>query len=97
MTGDHVPATVPPETDVPEDDQPVPRCPYCDRPFRRERERDLHVGEQHGDACTDEERTAYERADDEEVDELFLYHMKVVAAIALIYSGFVIVYMVLAG
>ena len=97
MTVNHTDATALPETDVPEDDRPVPRCQYCDRPFRRVRERDLHVGEVHADACTDEERTAYERADGEEVDELFLYHMKVVAAIALIYSGFVIVYMVLAG
>lgn len=97
MTPERAVATPVPDTDVPSDDRPVPRCPYCDRPFRRERERDLHVGEEHGDACTGEERTAYERADDAEVDELFLYHMKVVAAIALIYSGFVIVYMVLAG
>lgn len=85
-----------PETRVPDGETPA-RCPHCDRPFRRERERDLHVGEDHAGDATEAEVAAAEEAAAAETDELFVFHMKVVAAIALIYAGFVIVYMVLAG
>ncbi len=70
------------------------RCPYCDHPFRDATRLALHVGERHGDACTDAERTAYESARDEEGDELFMYHLRVIAALGVLYAVLVLVYMI---
>lgn len=81
-----------PETVVPPDEDP-PRCPRCDRPFTTERARDLHLGNRH-DGLTDQELEAYEAARDDEGDELFLYHLKVIAALGGFYAIFVLVYMV---
>lgn len=86
-----------PAFDVPEDETPVAECPYCDRPFRSERACGLHVGQLHDDACTDAEREAYEDALEAERDELFFFHMKVVGALALIWGGMGIVYMIVLG
>lgn len=91
-------STVPiPETVVPAGETPAASCPYCDRPFKAERQRDLHVIEQHPEDASGDEREAAEAANDAEVDELFFYHMKVIVAIGLLYSALVIVYMVVLG
>ncbi|QIB74606.1 hypothetical protein GL213_07875 [Halogeometricum borinquense] len=79
-----------PETNIEPDETPVTACPYCDRPFRTDRLRVLHVGEAHADEWTPGERDAYESALDEEADELFLYHLKVVAALGSVYAAFII-------
>ncbi|PSP78211.1 hypothetical protein BRC81_08815 [Halobacteriales archaeon QS_1_68_20] len=68
-------------------------CPYCDRPFRRERLRDLHVGEVHPAECTDEEYAAYETALDDEKDDLFTFHMQIVVTLGLLFFVFVFSYM----
>jgi hypothetical protein len=68
------------------------RCPYCDRPFASDRLRAIHLGEVHPGACTDAERAAYERALDEEGDELFRYHVKVIAALVVLTFGLVYAY-----
>lgn len=91
-------ATTPiPETAVPAGETPAGSCPYCDRPFATERQRDLHIVEQHPAVASDDERAAAEAANEAEVDELFFYHMKVIVAIGLLYSALVIVYMVVLG
>ncbi len=95
MTGDN--ATTTGETDeeppllaagvevaVPPGEQPGARCPYCDRPFTAERLRALHVGERHPGAATAAEREAFEAAYDAESDELFVYHLKVIAGIVVL-------------
>jgi len=84
-----------PAIEVTDGDDPDEWCPYCDRPFDAERARDLHVGEDHPDEATDEDLAAYELAAEAEDDELFLYHLKVVVAIGLSWTAFVLVYMVL--
>lgn len=86
-----------PETSVPANEEPPARCPYCDRPFRTDRLRALHVGEDHGERCTEGERAAYQRAWDEEDDDLFYYHLKVVGGLALTWAGIVLIYMVALG
>jgi hypothetical protein len=83
----------PPETTVPADSD-ADRCPYCDQPFPEGSRLALHVGERHGDACTDAEWTAYESARDEEGDELFMYHLRVIAALGVLYAVLVLVYMI---
>ena len=82
-----------PETTVPPD-RPAERCPYCERPFPPAHLRDLHVGDVHGEHATEGEREAHDAATDEETDELFVFHLRVIAAIAVLYAVFVLVYMV---
>lgn len=84
-------------TFVPDGETPAATCPYCDRPFRSQHARDLHVGEAHDAECSDEERQAFETARDEESDELFLYHIKVVVALGLTYSATILLYMMALG
>ncbi|SFR68994.1 DUF7410 domain-containing protein [Halogeometricum limi] len=79
-----------PETDIAPDETPVATCPYCDRPFRATRLRVFHVAGAHADVWTPEEKAAYEAALEEEEDELFLYHLKVVTALGSIYAVFII-------
>lgn len=86
-----------PDIDVPPDEEPDATCPYCDRPFTRDAFRDLHLGEVHGEDLTDAEREAHAAAVDAEDEELFMYHLRIVAGIAVIYAVFVLVYMVVLG
>jgi hypothetical protein len=86
-----------PDTEVWDGETIAAACPYCDRPFRAERARDLHVGDVHGDECTPMERDAYEAAAADEDDELFYFHLKVVAALGVLYSALVLLYMVALG
>lgn len=86
-----------PPVDVPSGETPAATCQYCARPFDTERGRDMHVGEQHAEQATDAELERDESAREEERDELFFYHIKVVAALGLIYSALVIIYMAALG
>ncbi|WP_411963555.1 hypothetical protein [Haloferax sp. YSMS24] len=74
-----------PETAVPAGEDPEATCPYCERPFRAERLRDLHVGTRHEQA-TDDELRAYETAREAESEELFTYHLKVAGALGAVYA-----------
>lgn len=76
-----------PETFVPPGETPA-ACPYCGRPFRSVRRRELHVCEAHD--CTAEERDAYEAARAQEADDLFLFHLKVVFALGAVYAAFIV-------
>jgi hypothetical protein len=79
-----------PETAVPPGETPAATCPYCGRPFARERHGVLHVVEAHPDRASDEERRAYETTYEEESNDLFIYHLKVMFAIGALYAAFVI-------
>jgi hypothetical protein len=79
-----------------EEIETVHDCPRCGRPFRRERQRDLHLGEAHGD-LTDDEQAAYEDATEAETDDLFFFHMKVVVALGVLYSSTVLLYTAIVG
>ncbi|WP_158059224.1 DUF7410 domain-containing protein [Halorussus halophilus] len=83
-----------PETEliVPDDDSPA-RCPYCHRPFRTERFLALHLGDDHADSWTDAEQEAYEDAREAEADALFIYHLKIVAALVGLYAFFFMAYL----
>jgi hypothetical protein len=87
---------VQPETDVPDDANPV-ECPYCDRPFPRAQFRDLHLGEAHESVLTEDQREAYENASDEEGDDLFVFHLLVIGGIVALYAIMVVLYMVVLG
>lgn len=77
---------------VPTAATPAARCPHCDRPFPTERLQALHVGEVHTGGLDDEAAAAYEDAVEAEADELFVFHMKVVVAIMLLFMGIAYTY-----
>ncbi|WP_246045808.1 metallophosphoesterase [Halorussus ruber] len=81
-----------PEVRVPDGETP-PRCPYCARPFRTERLRALHLGDVHAEESTDDQRVAYDEAREAEREDLFLFHLKVVAALVAIYALLLLAYM----
>jgi hypothetical protein len=87
----------PPETTVRADETVAAACPHCERPFAAVEARDLHVGEVHGAACSPGEWDAYEAAREAERDDLFYYHLRVVAALGVLYAVTVLVYMVALG
>lgn len=74
------------------DDRTAERCPYCGRPLATDHLRALHVGERHADAMTDAEREAYEAAHEQENDDLFVFHIKVIAVVTLVTFAFVYTY-----
>lgn len=81
------------EWEVPSGEDPA-RCPRCGRPFRREQYRDLHLGAHDPESLSELERAAYETARDAEDDDLFLFHLKIVGALAVLYTVLVLAYMV---
>lgn len=86
-----------PSIDVPAGEEPAATCPHCGRPFDGDRFRDLHVGEHHEGVATEAELDAAETAREEEYDELFFYHVKIVVALGLIYAAIVFLYMAALG
>jgi|AntRauTorcE11898_2_1112593.scaffolds.fasta_scaffold93447_2 hypothetical protein len=81
--------TDPTEFDV---DGDAERCQYCGRPFATDHLRALHVGEAHHGAMTDAEAERYAAADDQESDDLFVFHLKVIGALSFIMFLFVYSY-----
>ncbi|WP_251341693.1 DUF7410 domain-containing protein [Haloplanus halophilus] len=86
-----------PETAVRDDETVAAVCPYCRRPFAEREAHDLHLGERHADACSAAERDAYDAAREAERDALFYYHLRVVAALGVLYAVTVLLYMVALG
>jgi hypothetical protein len=87
------PGADPPETTVPPDEDPEV-CPYCDRAFRAADTLALHVGERHADVQSEAERAAHESAREAEGDDLFMYHLRVIAALGVLYAVLVLLYMI---
>jgi hypothetical protein len=83
-----------PAFQVPDGEEPAATCERCGRPFPTTMHHDLHLGEVHAEDLTERERECYEDALETETDELFVYHMKVIAALASMYAVLVLVYMV---
>lgn len=90
--GDHAPS-VDPERDVAvPDGAPVHACVYCDRPFSTERSLALHRGLAHGERLTTAEREAYDGALADERDDLRHFRLVALAALVLVYFGFLFTY-----
>ena len=79
-----------PDTAGPAEETPE-RCPHCEPPVSTRQLLDLTVGEVHTD-CTDDELSAYESARESESEELFIYHLKIIAAIVLLFFAFTYAY-----
>lgn len=67
-------------------------CPHCGQPLADEHLLALHIGEDHPDLMSTEEATAYEAAMEQEDDDLFVFHIKVMAAITLVTFVFIYTY-----
>ncbi|MFC7078987.1 DUF7410 domain-containing protein [Halorussus caseinilyticus] len=80
------------EVRVPDAETPA-RCPHCRRPFRTERLRALHVGDSHAEDCSADQREAYDAALEAEREDLFVYHLKVVAGLVAVYAFFFFTYL----
>lgn len=89
--------TKPLETAVPSDVDPAAECPYCGQPFKSVAARDLHVGEDHSDVCSDEERSTYVAVADEEDEEMFYFHMKIGFALGLTHAVLILAYLIVLG
>ncbi|WP_276302365.1 DUF7410 domain-containing protein [Halorussus lipolyticus] len=85
-------APKPPEVRVPDGETP-PRCPYCARPFRTERLRALHLGDVHAEECTPDQHDEYDEAREAEREDLFIFHLKVVACLVAVYAFLLLSYM----
>jgi hypothetical protein len=85
---------VQPAFEVPDGADPAATCERCGRPFPTTMHHDLHLGEVHGADLTEREHERYEDAVETETDELFVYHLKVIAGLASMYAVLVLVYMV---
>ncbi|WP_435345580.1 DUF7410 domain-containing protein [Haloarchaeobius sp. HRN-SO-5] len=70
------------------------RCPYCNRPFRREDQCTLHVGLEHYDRMTAGEEAAFRDAYSAESEELGLYRLKLVGLLVVLYFGMLMLYSV---
>jgi hypothetical protein len=80
------------EMAVPPDATPSAHCPYCGRPFATERLCALHLGDAHQDEWTEKESEEHEAAYSDESDELFIYHLKMIIALVVIFFAFMYTY-----
>lgn len=76
---------------VPDDDAPAV-CPECGRPLPDERLLALHRGLQHYDALDAAERERFEAAYRDEGDDLRVFRLKALAALVVLYFGFLFAY-----
>lgn len=69
-------------------------CEYCGERFPTERLRDLHRGLEHYDDIDDDDRSAYEAAYRSETESLRSFRLRALAALVLLYFGFLMLYAV---
>jgi hypothetical protein len=69
-------------------------CERCEQPFARERHLALHRGLDHSDDLSPAEREAFEAAREEEEADLRRFRLLALAALVLLYFGFLMTYAV---
>lgn len=69
-------------------------CEHCGERFPSERLRDLHRGLDHYAALDADERAAYEAASEAETEDLRSFRLRALAALVLLYFGFLLTYAV---
>lgn len=72
----------------------APRCSYCGEPFPAERLLALHRGLDHYEALDEREREAYEDAYLAENEDLRSFRLRALAALVVLYFGFLMIYAV---
>lgn len=74
------------------DEASTKRCPYCERRERTSELLALHVGEDHWERATTEERERYREAYERESEELWRFRLLVLGALVSLYFGFLFAY-----
>ncbi|MFC6726218.1 C2H2-type zinc finger protein [Halobium palmae] len=67
-------------------------CEHCGHPFPEERYRTLHAGLEHYDRLDDDEREAFGEAYEAEGAEIRRFRLLALAALLLLYFGFLFMY-----
>lgn len=67
-------------------------CDHCGREFAREDWLALHRGLDHDDTLTPQEQAAYDAALEAEREELRLFQYKALAALIVLYFGFLLLF-----
>jgi len=81
-------------TDSGTDDDGDATCEHCGERFPAERLRDLHRGLEHYDDLDADGREAYEAAYEAETESLRSFRLRALAALVLLYFGFLMTYAV---
>jgi hypothetical protein len=68
-------------------------CPYCGRPFARERYLTLHVGLDHYDRLSEDERDTFVSEYRAETDEIKRFRLKALALLVAMYFTFLYLYL----
>ena len=84
-----------PETSVPEDDTPVV-CPYCGFELTDDTQYQLHLGLEHYQLLTDDEREQFKETYTQEETTLNRFRIIALGGLVALYFGFLVVYAVLA-
>jgi hypothetical protein len=74
----------------------APACSYCGSRFPTERLRDLHRGLEHWPDLDDDEQAAYESAYESEGEDIRSFRLRALAALVVLYFGFLMAYAVFA-
>lgn len=77
--------------DVPPD-APAHECPYCEAVLPERDLFELHVGVEHENEATDAELEAFEDTFEQESNQVFIYHLKVIVLVVAIYFIFLFTY-----
>ena len=79
------------EYDVPAG-APAHECPYCEAVLPEVDLLELHVGVEHEDEATEAELEAFEDTFEQESNQVFIYHLKVISLVVAIYFVFLFTY-----
>lgn len=71
-------------------------CPYCGRPFPEGRILTLHKGSSHAEELSETEWAAVREAREQETEDLRTFKLLALAALVVLYFGFLITYAILA-
>jgi len=77
-----------------EEEEEDATCGHCGERFPAERLRDLHRGLEHYDDLGDDAREAYEAAYEAETESLRSFRLRALAALVVLYFGFLMTYAV---
>lgn len=84
------------QTAVPDHETPADTCEYCGQPFRTAERLVLHKGLEHPQSLDNSERQAFRKTHADEEDDLRTLRLKALAALVLLYFGFIVLYAIYA-
>lgn len=83
------------DSSIPRDEPPAGTCPYCDRPFAKDRLLVLHKGLEHYGHLDEDERRTYEDTYHAETADIRMFRLKVIGTLVVLYFAFLFTYLLL--